>query len=563
MHVAPHELYCVRPGVLAASVDPVDGHVRWSRADTDRGSPARRHRPVLSGGLVQIVSGDGKRLAALDPATGATRWSHDVARYDGGIARVGGVVLLPAPTAKSPLWTPRPARRSGATRSPGSRIRTSSRTRGEVRLAVASAGNGTRVTAVDPQTGATRWQRRLNGTLGLVGAHDGVVWFTSTAIDQYTDAVVRYDVADRSVRRIALPLSLPSSQAVVQGGTVYLLAGGGSLVAVGTKSSAQLWRVETSVSTASAPVVSGRRLYLTAADGRLLAVGTPHGAAARADRARLGDGRGWLVSAIPARSWPTEGSTRRLPTERSSRSTGAILPTGESRGSRLIGEPQRAARPVVRRGAVPEGTAPGGQRRRQPSLLTSRTAPVSAEVAIAAYARRPPRPALAVLGGVDRRPSGRSRRAAELRVVDQQLDRAVRDVDRDDVAVLDQRDGAAGRRLRRDVADRQARGAAGEAAVGDQRARLAEAAALEVARSGRASPACRGRPWGPRSGSRRRRRRRSALPRIASTASSWDSQTTGRAAEGAGSTRRRRPSSPRSRRSARLPCRTARPPSAE
>jgi hypothetical protein len=46
---------------------------------------------------------------------------------------------------------------------------------------------------------------------------------------------------------------------------------------------------------------------------------------------------------------------------------------------------------------------------------------------------------------------------------------AVRNVDLDRVAVLDQADRAAGRRFGRSMADRQARGAAREAAVGQQR----------------------------------------------------------------------------------------------
>lgn len=71
-------------------------------------------------------------------------------------------------------------------------------------------------------------------------------------------------------------------------------------MAVNTRTSAQLWRAETSVSTASAPVVAGRRLYLTAADGRLLAVDTARGTLLGQTKARLGDGRGSLVSAIPA-----------------------------------------------------------------------------------------------------------------------------------------------------------------------------------------------------------------------------------------------------------------------
>jgi hypothetical protein len=52
-------------------------------------------------------------------------------------------------------------------------------------------------------------------------------------------------------------------------------------------------------------------------------------------------------------------------------------------------------------------------------------------------------------------------------------------VDLDDVAVLQQRDRAADRRLRPDMADAEAAGRAGEAAVGDQRDLAAHALAVE------------------------------------------------------------------------------------
>ncbi|MFE2969549.1 serine/threonine-protein kinase [Streptomyces sp. NPDC059340] len=297
----PHELYCLRPGVLAAAVDPADGHILWSRGDTDQGSHySTTAPPVLSGGLLQVVSGDGRRLTALDPATGATRWSRDTARYQGRIAHVGGVVLLTGPDGKVTALDAATGEEKWHRSIPGQPSPSFFSYGDAVAYAVTGTGNGTRVTAVDPQTGATRWQRSLHGTLTIVGAHDGVVWFTSSATDQYTDAVVRYDTADRSVRRIPLPIPLPSSQGAVQGDTVYLLAGGGALVAVDTGTSAQLWRVETSVSTASAPVVSGRRLYLTSVDGRLLAVDTARGTLLGQTKSRLGDDRGSLVGAIPA-----------------------------------------------------------------------------------------------------------------------------------------------------------------------------------------------------------------------------------------------------------------------
>ncbi|MGW4676541.1 protein kinase domain-containing protein [Streptomyces sp. NPDC004324] len=296
----PHELYCLRPGVLAASVDPADGKVRWSRGDAHRGSPHSTVRPVLSGGLLQVLSGDGLRLEALDPATGATRWSHDVAPYGGRVTQAGGVVLLTGSDGDVTALDSSTGAKKWRHAVPGQPKPHFVAYGDGLAYSVTEAGTGTRVAAVDPATGSTRWQRRLDGSLSVAGAHDGVVWFTSTDSDQYTDAVVRYDSSARSVRRVALPAALPSSQAVVRGDTVYLLGASGTLVAVDTRTATQLWRSETSVSMASAPVVAGRRLYLTASDGRLLSVDTTRGTLLGQTRPRLGDPRGSLIGAIPA-----------------------------------------------------------------------------------------------------------------------------------------------------------------------------------------------------------------------------------------------------------------------
>src|SRR5690606_12901247 len=72
--------------------------------------------------------------------------------------------------------------------------------------------------------------------------------------------------------------------------------------------------------------------------------------------------------------------------------------------------------------------------------------------------------------------------ARQLGVVDLEADRARRDVDRDEVPVLDQGDHTPGRGLGRDVPDRQARGAPGEPAVRHESADLAQAAPLEEGR---------------------------------------------------------------------------------
>jgi serine/threonine protein kinase/outer membrane protein assembly factor BamB len=307
----PHTLYCARHGVLAAAVDPADGKVLWSRSDAGWRSTDVTVAPVLSGGLLHVVSRGGERLTALDPATGATRWSRDITRYDGRVAHVGGLVLLTGRDSKVTALDAATGEEKWRHAIPGQTLPSFLSYEDGVAYTVTAAGNETRVTAVAPETGAIRWQRSFDGTLSLVGAHDGAVWFTSTTIEQYTNAIVRYDVASHTVHRIALRLPLPPTQTVVAGDTVYLLASGGSLVAVNTKasaqtetshtkSSAQLWRVETSVSKASAPVVAGGRLYLTAVDGRLLAVDTAHGTLLGQTKARLGDSRGSLVNVLPA-----------------------------------------------------------------------------------------------------------------------------------------------------------------------------------------------------------------------------------------------------------------------
>ncbi|MEV6191310.1 serine/threonine-protein kinase [Streptomyces sp. NPDC051920] len=295
-----HRLYCVRPGALAVAVDPANGKVLWSRPDPGWRSSDVPGAPVVSGGLVQILSRGGQRLTALDPSTGKTRWDRDTTRYEGGVAHAGGVILLTGHDSEVTALDAATGKRLWQHALPGlSSPRFSSYGDG-VAYAVSRDGSRTRVASVDPETGVVNWQRRLDQALNLVHAQAGALWFTSTDNQQYTDAVVRYDVADRTVKRVELPVPLVAAQAVVHGDTAYLLADGGTLVAVSTRASAQLWRLETSVSWSSAPILAGDRLYLSAADGRLLAVDTARGALLGQTRARLAGDRGSLISALPA-----------------------------------------------------------------------------------------------------------------------------------------------------------------------------------------------------------------------------------------------------------------------
>lgn len=298
---APKELFCVRPGVLAAAIDPDDGKVLWSRSDPGDVSAYATPAPVLSGGLLLVGGSNGRRLTALDPVTGSTRWSRDVSSYSGAVAHVAGVVLLSGSDSRVTALDAATGEEMWRHAIPGLAVPQFHTYGDGTAYAVAPpSGTGTRVTAVNPQTGAVKWQRRVEGTLDLVAARDGTAWFTSATVDQYTNAVLRYDVATRALRRTVLRIPQAQAQTVLRGDVAYLLGSDGSLVAVDTRTSKQLWRVETSVSKASAPVVSGHRLYLSAVDGRLIAVDTDRGTLLGQTRARLGDQRGSLVSLLPA-----------------------------------------------------------------------------------------------------------------------------------------------------------------------------------------------------------------------------------------------------------------------
>ncbi|WP_320784901.1 serine/threonine-protein kinase [Streptomyces sp. CRN 30] len=302
----PGTLHCARPGVLAAAVDPEDGKVLWSRGGS-RPDDGTTLAPVLSGGLLHVVGadGDGRRLTALEPTTGRTRWSRAIPAADGPVTHVGGLVLLTGADATVTALDSATGEERWRRAFPGlGQPSPSFQSYGDgLAYAVGADGADTRVTVVDPETGDVRRQRRLEGALGLVGARDGTLWFTSTDLYSATDAVVRYDVADDSVRRVGLHFALPGAQAVVGGDTVYLLADGGTLAAVDTRAGAreaELWRLETSVSRASAPVVAGQRLYFTAADGRLLAVGTARGRLLGQTEPRLAEDPSALIAQMPA-----------------------------------------------------------------------------------------------------------------------------------------------------------------------------------------------------------------------------------------------------------------------
>ncbi|MFC9232472.1 PQQ-binding-like beta-propeller repeat protein [Streptomyces decoyicus] len=281
-------VFCGQSGVPAARLDPDTGRPAWRRTDDrSRGKNAAQYAasptpPVLSGGLLYVFSADGKQLRALDPSAhgkGATRWTKDVSGYEGQTRIVGNRILLTAADGTVTALDSTTHRQRWHKRFPGHQLPLFS-SFGDPHTAYAAEGTpdgtGTQVTAIDPADGKIRWSRRLPGTLATAGTGtSGALYLTVTdaKFTYRTTAVVRYDPATGRTRRLPLTAPLEQVAAVVHGESVYLLAEGGALQAVGERK----WDTETSVSRGSAPVVSGDTLYFTAADGRLLAVDTRSG----------------------------------------------------------------------------------------------------------------------------------------------------------------------------------------------------------------------------------------------------------------------------------------------
>ncbi|MGA5559575.1 serine/threonine-protein kinase [Streptomyces platensis] len=304
-------VFCGQPGMLAARLDPDSGRVAWRSKDpTATGKQAAkkavsRTAPVLSGGLLYVFSRDGSRLLALDPSPGgkgATRWTKDVSGYEGGAKIVGERILLAASDGTVTALDSRTHQQRWQKRFPGHQLPLFT-SFGDAHTAYAAEGTpdgkATQVTAVDPADGRVRWARRLPGLLTVAGSGaSGTLFLTVTdpTLSYRTTAVLRYDPATGHSRRLKLTAPLDGASAVVHGGSVYLLAEGGALQAVGRRT----WDTETSVSRGSAPVVSGGRLYFTAADGRLLAVDTASGELLGQTPPRMNGRHNGFVETLPA-----------------------------------------------------------------------------------------------------------------------------------------------------------------------------------------------------------------------------------------------------------------------
>jgi outer membrane protein assembly factor BamB len=291
-------LLCATSGLVFA-LDPSDGHLLWRHPV---GKGPRKGPPVAAGGLVQPSADQGRRLEALDPGSGRTRWQRDISEAGSAVC-ADGMLLVTGADGKvtgvdAALGDPRWSHRI-----PGHEVPYFATFTGDP-LAYATStsedGRSTRLTVVDPQTGDVRSDARLDGTLKPFGATDGSVFLLSEdAVHGDARAVVRYTPKTGETRRVSLTVPLQQAHGAVRGNLAYLVGTGGSLVAVDLQAREQLWQLETGAMRESTPVAGDRYVYLTASDGRLLAVDARRGKLAGQTSPRLGDRPDRVPASLP------------------------------------------------------------------------------------------------------------------------------------------------------------------------------------------------------------------------------------------------------------------------
>jgi outer membrane protein assembly factor BamB len=292
-------LLCFRSG-LAFALEPSDGRLLWRHRVADERTSGS---PFLSGGLLLLPTDGGRRVEALDPASGSSRWKQDLPAHQGMEFTRSMLLVVEANRVITGIDS-----KSGHTRwslpVSGSGTPSLSSFPGDPLAYVTSTaadGTSSLVTALDPDSGAKRWEARPTGNLRPVGSAGGSLFLLSVDTSSgEADAVVRYTPDAKATRRVALPVPRVAPGAAVRGDVVYLLSAGGSLEAVDLDSGKRLWELQTSVSRGSAPVADDRHVYFTAADGRLLAVDARNGTLVGQTPARLGTNAGQVTAALPA-----------------------------------------------------------------------------------------------------------------------------------------------------------------------------------------------------------------------------------------------------------------------
>ncbi|MEU3935346.1 serine/threonine-protein kinase [Streptomyces sp. NPDC029044] len=298
---AADAVVCAQEGLVFAR-DAVDGRLLWRRAlkgTAASGPPAGP--PVVADGEVLGGLGQGRELTAVDLASG--RVSRQELPAYGGLRAVGGMVLLTGSDGTVSGVEAASGRVRWRHRVPGQDVPYFLSFPGDrLAYAVSVSGDGsrTRVTAVDPRTGAVRWQAGLDGALEAVGTAGGSL--VAVAVDPARDearAVVRYDPRSRRSVRVPLRVPLAQAQGGVRGDVVHLMASGGALTAVDLRAREQVWTLETGVVRASRPAADGRHVYVSAPDGRMLAVDARRGRLVGQTPVRLGERSDRVPASLP------------------------------------------------------------------------------------------------------------------------------------------------------------------------------------------------------------------------------------------------------------------------
>ncbi|MFB6849778.1 serine/threonine-protein kinase [Streptomyces sp. NPDC056373] len=291
-------LLCATSGLVFA-LDPSDGHLLWRHAV---GKGPRKEPPVLAGGLVQPAPNQGRRLEALDPASGGVRWQRDTPEA-GSAVHAGGMLLVTGADGKVTGVDGASGDARWSHRIPGHAMPYFATFGGAPSAYLAGTsedGRSTRLTVVDPRTGDVRSDARLDGTLKPFGATGGSVFLLSLdAVRGDARAVVRYTPKTGETRRVPLAVPLQQAHGAVRGNLAFLMGTGGSLVAVDLEAREQLWNLETGTMRGSTPVAGDRYVYVTTSDGRLLAVDARRGKVAGQTSPRLGDRSDRIPAELP------------------------------------------------------------------------------------------------------------------------------------------------------------------------------------------------------------------------------------------------------------------------
>ena len=164
--VAGQTVVVLAPTGTLTGVDPATGHERWSvkTAPSPEGVLLPGLPLPLLGGRTNayldtsMLSPPGS-VIAIDPATGATRWTWTPTECDAAQAGQPVPPGQPLPMCVGGPWTPV-----------------------EGPLVYLSDINAARIVALDPGTGAQRWAIATDGQSGAISATDDTVAFVSSAI---------------------------------------------------------------------------------------------------------------------------------------------------------------------------------------------------------------------------------------------------------------------------------------------------------------------------------------------------------------------------------------------